>query len=75
MADPKDSSGKPSSPAYLMLDMPDEAAKGCTCSSPTRCPTRQPRRLDGRRRASPALYGDRTVYLLPKERVTWARHR
>ncbi len=66
---PKDSNGKPVAPAYLMLDMPDKAGKGMYLLQPYSLPNRA--NLVGwmATACEPGVYGDRTVYLLPKERV------
>jgi uncharacterized protein len=67
---PNDSSGKPVKPAYLMLDMPDKAGKGMYLLQPYSLPNKA--NLVGwmATACEPDLYGDRTVYRLPKERVT-----
>ena len=67
---PNDADGKPVKPAYLMLDMPDKAGKGMYLLQPYSLPNKA--NLVGwmATACEPDLYGDRTVYRLPKERVT-----
>ena len=71
---PKDASGKPMQPAYLMLDLPDAAGnstgKAMYLLQPFSLPNRD--NLVGwmATACDPDSYGARTVYLLPKSRVT-----
>ena len=71
---PKDASGKPMQPAYLMLDLPSAAGastgKAMYLLQPYSLPNRD--NLVGwmATACDPASYGTRTVYLLPKARVT-----
>ena len=67
---PKDSKGKPLQPQYVMLDMPDKAGKGMYLIQPYSLPNRD--NLVGwmATACEPDIYGDRTVYRLPKQRVT-----
>jgi len=66
----KDSSGKTIEPAYVMLDLPDHPGKGMYLLQPYSLPDRD--NLVGWMATScePDSYGERTVYRLPKERVT-----
>jgi len=66
---PLDSNGKAVQPQYLMLDMPDAAGKGMYLLQPYSLPNRA--NLVGwmATACEPGVYGDRTVYLLPKDRV------
>ena len=66
---PKGTNGKPVQPAYVMLDMPDKAGKGLYLLLPYSLPNRT--NLVGwmATACEPGVYGDRTVYLLPKQRV------
>ncbi len=67
---PLDSSGKPLQPQYVMLDLPDAAGRGMYLLQPYALPNRD--NLVGwmATACEPGFYGDRTVYRLPKERVT-----
>lgn len=71
---PKDASGKPMQPSYLMLDLPDAAGastgKAMYLLQPFSLPNRD--NLVGwmATACEPGAYGTRTVYLLPKARVT-----
>ena len=71
---PKDATGTPVPPAYLMLDLPDAAGnstgKAMYLLQPYSLPNRD--NLVGwmATACDPAKYGTRTVYLLPKSRVT-----
>ena len=66
---PKDASGKTIQPAFLMLDLPDRPGKGMYLLQPYSLPNKA--NLVGWMAMScePGSYGDRTVYLLPKDRV------
>ena len=66
----KDSTGKAIQSAYVMLDLPDRPGKGMYLLQPYSLPNRD--NLVGWMATScePGSYGQRTVYLLPKERVT-----
>jgi uncharacterized protein len=71
---PKDATGKPMQPSYLMLDLPNAAGsstgKAMYLLQPYSLPNRD--NLVGwmATACDPAAYGTRTVYLLPKARVT-----
>ncbi len=71
---PKDATGKPMQPAYLMLDLPNAAGastgKAMYLLQPYSLPNRD--NLVGwmATACDPGAYGTRTVYLLPKSRVT-----
>jgi uncharacterized protein len=67
---PKDNKGKALQPQYVMLDMPDKAGKGMYLLQPYSLPNRD--NLVGwmATACEPDVYGDRTVYRLPKDRVT-----
>ncbi len=67
---PKDSSGNPLQPQYVMLSLPDKAGKGMYLLQPYSLPNRD--NLVGwmATACEPQVYGDRTVYRLPKDRVT-----
>jgi uncharacterized membrane protein (UPF0182 family) len=67
---PEDSGGNPLQPQYVMLDLPDEADKGMYLLQPYSLPNRD--NLVGwmATACEPDTYGDRTVYMLPKDRVT-----
>jgi uncharacterized membrane protein (UPF0182 family) len=71
---PKDAAGKPMQPSYLMLDLPDAAGaptgKAMYLLQPFSLPNRD--NLVGwmATACDPGKYGTRTVYLLPKSRVT-----
>jgi len=66
---PKDASGNVIQPAFLMLDLPDRPGKGMYLLQPYSLPNKA--NLVGWMAMScePGSYGDRTVYLLPKDRV------
>jgi uncharacterized membrane protein (UPF0182 family) len=66
---PSDASGTPVPPAYLMLDLPDKAGKGMYLLQPYAISKRS--NLVGwmATACDPGVYGQRTVYLLPKQRV------
>jgi len=71
---PKDASGNPLQPSYLMLDLPDasgaRAGKAMYLLEPFSLPNRD--NLVGwmATACDPGSYGARTVYLLPKSRIT-----
>lgn len=71
---PKDATGTPVPPAYLMLDLPDAAGKSTGKAMYLLQPYSLPNRdnLVGwmATACDPDAYGTRTVYLLPKSRVT-----
>lgn len=71
---PKDAAGKPMQPAYLMLDLPDASGKPTGKAMYLLQPYSLPNRdnLVGwmATACDPGAYGTRTVYLLPKSRVT-----
>jgi len=71
---PKDSSDKPIQPAYLMLDLPDASGRSTGKAMYLLQPYSLPNRdnLVGwmATACDPGAYGTRTVYLLPKSRVT-----
>jgi uncharacterized membrane protein (UPF0182 family) len=71
---PKDTTGTPLPPAYLMLDLPDAAGRSTGKAMYLLQPFSLPNRdnLVGwmATACDPAAYGTRTVYLLPKSRVT-----
>ena len=67
---PMGANGNSVRPAYVMLDMPDKAGKGLYLLLPYSLPNKA--NLVGwmATACEPSVYGDRTVYLLPKQRVT-----
>jgi uncharacterized membrane protein (UPF0182 family) len=67
---PKDSAGKPLQAQYVMLELPGLAGKGMYLLQPYSLPNRD--NLVGwmATACEPGVFGDRTVYRLPKERVT-----
>jgi len=66
---PNDSNGNPIQPAYLMLDLPDSPGEGMYLLQPYSLPNKA--NLVGwmAMACEPGSYGQRTVYLLPKDRV------
>ena len=66
---PNDASGNQIQPAFLMLDLPDHPGKGMYLLQPYSLPNKA--NLVGWMAMScePGSYGQRTVYLLPKDRV------
>lgn len=71
---PKDATGKPIQPSYLMLDLPTASGRSTGKAMYLLQPFSLPNRdnLVGwmATACDPAAYGTRTVYLLPKARVT-----
>ncbi len=66
----KDSSGKKIKPAYLMLGQPGAKSKGMFLLQPYSLPNKDNLVAWIAEGCDPGTYGQRTVYLLPKERVT-----
>jgi uncharacterized membrane protein (UPF0182 family) len=66
---PNDASGKAIQPAYLMLDLPGSPGEGMYLLQPYSLPNKA--NLVGwmAMACEPGSYGQRTVYLLPKDRV------